>query len=506
MIRNELKKIIKKAAGKEAKIERPTDPLNGDYSTNIAIIAKLDADKIVGRIRQGPMLERIETKQGFINFFLSKGYLQKQLKEILKKKERFGSLDIGRKQAVQVEFISANPTGPLTLGNGRGGFCGDVLANVLKKAGYRAEKEYYVNDRGEQIRKLGYSVIGGVGAVYKGDYIDGLKKRVKGDNPDEVGERAGEIILEEMIKPTVEKMGIKYDNWFSEKSLYKKEDVYKVLDWLRKQDLAYENDGALWFRSTKYGDDKDRVLITASGDTTYLASDIAYFKDKMDRGFDLVIDLWGADHHGYVPRFKAMVKALGYKEEAWQVILMQLVRLFRKGKEVRMSKREGVYVTLDELIDEVGVDAARFFFLTRSPGSHLNFDLDLAKEQSEKNPVYYVQYAHARICSILRKSKTRKPKVKNLELLNHPSELKLIKQLIRLSEVIEDTAKDYQVQRLPQYAKDIAISFHQFYTECRVLNENNKELTQARLALVSATKIVLKNTLALMGITAPEKM
>lgn len=332
----------------------------------------------------------------------------------------------------------------------------------------------------------------------------------RSETPSKAGERAVKIIFNKMIKPTIKRMGIKYDVWFSEKSLYKSKKVEKTLSHLKTKGLAYEKEGALWFASTKFGDDKDRVLVKADGEETYLASDIAYIKDKKDRGFDKIIYFWGADHHGYVGRMKSAASALGHNPDDFIFLIMQLVKLFKEGKEVRMSKRVGVYVLLDELLDEVGPDATRFFFLTRTYNTHLNFDLGLAKEKSQKNPVYYIQYAHARMASILGKVKRQKLKGKienqNLNLLTHSSELNLIKQLIKLPEVVEDTAGDYQVQRLPQYATDLATAFHRFYTDCHVIDKANKTLTQARLALVKATQITLKNTLALMGITAPNKM
>jgi arginyl-tRNA synthetase len=504
----------------EIKLEQSGAKEHGDYATNIALlvvkevkknpleIAKLIISKF--KIQNSKFLDKVEVVEpGFINFFISKEYLQAWLGEILKQGEKFGALKIGKEQKINVEFISANPTGPLTLGNGRGGFCGDVLANVLEKAGFKVAREYYINNVGEQIRKLGHSVIGDSEAVYKGDYILNLRKGIKSVDVEKVGKIAAKIILKEILKPMVKKMGIKYDFWFEESKLYKDREVEGVLDFLKKKELVYSKEGALWFRSTKFLDDKDRVLVKEDGETTYFTSDVAYLKNKFKRGFARLIYIWGADHHGYVNRLKAAAEALGYQKEKVNIIIMQLVRLFRGGKEVRMSKRAGTYVTLNELIDEVGLDVARFFFLMRGAGSHLNFDLDLAKEQSEKNPVYYIQYAYARICSILRKLKTknekRKTTIQNLKLLEHPSELGLIKQLIRFPEIIEDTARDYQVQRLPQYAGDLANTFHQFYRDCRVMSED-KNLTQARLSLILATKQVIKNTLDLMGISAPEKM
>lgn len=539
MIRKEIVQLIEKSIKElqkakklpdfeisEILVEKPEEKSHGDYATNIAMtigrLVKKNPSEVAEKLRctiqdtKYKILDRIETAApGFINFFISKEYLQKQVEEILKQKDKFGNLKIGKGKKINVEFISANPTGPLTLGNGRGGFCGDVLANVLDKAGYEVEREYYINDVGEQIKKLGHSVIGDKEAVYRGLYVEELRMRLVGASvkeAEEVGRKSAEIILGETIKPQVLKMGIEFNVWFRESELYKKKEIDKILEELERKNLSYKKEGALWFQSTKFGDDKDRVLVKADGEKTYLASDIAYLKNKFKRGFDKLIYFFGADHYGYVGRIKAAAEALGFKKEQVEMIIMQLVRLIEGGKEMKMSKRTGFYVTIDELIGEVGLDVARFFFLARSPDTHLNFDLDLAKQQSEKNPVFYVQYAHARIRSILRKSEIpaspsggRNSKFENLELLTHPSELSLIKQLIRLPEIIEDTVEDYQVQRLPQYALDVATVFHQFYRDCRVISEE-KALTQARLSLVSATGIMLKNTLNLMGISAPEKM
>ncbi len=540
MIRNEIQKMIQKAVKSHWDIDLELDKIKidyppegfGDYSTNIALdLAKEarsnpmeTAEDIVEHLRQTNLFENVQVaKPGFINLFLAPACLQKQVGEILKKEDNFGSPEVGVGQKVQVEFISANPTGPLTLGNGRGGFYGDVLANVLQKAGFDVKREYYINDVGEQIKKLYHSVKKDDLAEYKGKYIDDpvFSKLLGMTGVDEistVGRAAAEIIVETMIKPTVEKkMKIKFDNWFSEAILYEKGKVDKILDLLKEKNLAYEKDGALWFKSTEFGDDKDRVLIKADGEKTYLASDIAYLKNKFERGFEKLVYVWGADHHGYIGRLKAAAVALGYDPEKVKIVIMQLVRLIVEGKEVKMSKRAGTYVTLDELLDEIHLDVARFFFLMYSPDSHMNFDLDLAKEQSEKNPVYYVQYAHARICSIFRKNTDEakfdpstalrtSAKDTNLDLLEHESELKLIKQLIRFPEIVEDVARDYQVHRLPNYALDLVRTFHKFYEECRVIDEKASELTRARLALVRATQITLKNTLDLMGISAPEKM
>jgi arginyl-tRNA synthetase len=564
MIRNEIQKIIQRAIKSRWDVDLDLEKIRidypptefGDYSTNVALvvakklgqkpmeIAKELTGHILGEEQEiiTAFVEGINLKvaePGFLNFFVGADTLLKELKFILEDGKNYGDSDIGEKKKIQVEFISANPTGPLTLGNGRGGFYGDVLGNVLQKAGFDIEREYYINDVGGQIEALGHSVLGDERAVYKGRNIEEVRaeldSRLRGNDKnddgndkessaEEIGKEAARIVLEEMIKPAIEeKMRIKFDNWFSEESLYERGKVDKILDFLKGKNFAYEKDGALWFKSTEFGDDKDRVLIKADGEKTYLASDIAYLKNKFERGFDKLIYVWGADHHGYVSRLKAAAKALGYDPDNMKIIIMQLVRLMSGGREIKMSKRAGTYVTVDELLDEVGLDAARFFFLMHSPDAHMNFDLDLAKEQSEKNPVYYVQYAHARICSIFKKYGAEfDGKNVKLELLDHESEMKLIKQLIKFPEIIEDTAKDYQVHRLPHYALDLVRTFHKFYEDCRVLapsvaeglapsavegiDEKTPDLTQARLSLVRATQIVLKNALDLIGISAPEKM
>ena len=449
----------------------------------------------------------------FFNFFLSKEYLQSQIAEILKQKERFGQLDIGKGKKVQVELISANPTGPLTVGNARGGPFGDVLANILKKAGFAVEKAYYINDYGMQILTLGHSVLKDKDARYKGDYIDYLNAKIKEKDPYKAGQKAARIILIEMIKKTTDNLGINYDEWFSESELYKKGEVDKAIELLRKKNLIYKKEGALWFKATKFADSRDRVIVKENGEKTYLAGDIAYHRYKFEKKkFDKVINIWGADHAGDVAGLKAGVEALGHKGKL-KVILLQFVTLFEDREKLKMSKRAGIYVTMDELLKTAGKDVVRFFFLTKSANTHLNFDLSLAKEQSEKNPVYYVQYAYARICSILRNAESYKLNAISYKLLTHPSELNLIKQLIRLPEIIEDTAQDHQVQRVPKYAADLAVSFSQFYRDCRVLRSNyakedkvDKELSEARLGLTLAVKVALKNTLDLMGISTPKKM
>src|SRR3989338_383566 len=526
-IRNQIQKTLGKTFGlPDAEITRAENPSFGDYSTNAVLkLAKKEnknpmelAQEIVQKLLMYDinMFAKIEVAPpGFINFTLAPDFLAKQVEEILDVKEKYGASDLGEGKNVQVEFISANPTGPLTLGNGRGGFFGDVLANVLSRAGYSVKREYFVNDAGYQVEVLGHSILKNEKAQYKGEYVDKLNKEIVcwycSKNPKKVGQKAAKYILKNLIQPTIgERMKIKFDAWVSEKEIRQSGEMEKVLQLLKDRNLTYEQDGATWFCSTKFGDDKDRVLITSVKErrkpsATYILADIAYhYKKFTEDKFDKVIDIWGADHHGYIARLQAAGKALGaWDEKKLEIIIMQLVRLMRDGQEVKMSKRLGTYITLDELLEEIPLDVARFFFLVRAPNTHMDFDLDLAKEQSQKNPVYYVQYAYARICSILRKAPesgspplggVRGDFTSNSSLLkrkvgrdlisqdplplpegeikrggeksdtslsvkggwegfsfNHPSELALIKQLIRLPEIIVDTAVDYQVHRLPQY-------------------------------------------------------
>lgn len=540
MIKDQIQKLIKKAIKElqkekklpkfdisEITIEYPREKAFGDYACNVAMqiakqakkspldVAKSLVTKLLDYSIAKLLFSKVEAvKPGFINFTLKPEWLAEQISEILKSGDDFGKINIGKGKKVQVEFISANPTGPLTMGNGRGAFTGDSLASVLKKAGFKVQREYYWNDsiQSSLILGLGES-IKGITKVYGGPYIKKLpekikkkyKKNVKDLTVEQISRYASEIIKKEIKEVIEKKLKIKFDNWFSEQKLYDKKEIDKALVFLKKKRLVCYKERACWFKSTKYGDTEDRVLIRADGKPTYFLDDIAYLRDKFKRGFDKVIDIWGADHAGYVQRMQGAVEALGHKGKL-DTLICQLVRLIKSGKVLRMSKRKGIYITLEELVDEVGLDVARFFFLQHSLDTHMDFDLDLAKERSEKNPVFYVQYAHARISSILRKAKTGpKLSIINYQLLKHPAELDLICQLIKFPEIIEDAAKDYGVHRLPYYTLKLAASFHDFYEKCRVISDD-KELTQARLALVQATKIVLKNVLGVMGISAPEKM
>ena len=544
MIREQIKKLIlaalKKVGIKADKnldsylITRPKQYGFGDFSCAAALALKNEgenpqeiAKKLIGILEENKTLKKYVSQikidgPGFINFYLSEEFLQNQIKEILKAGEKYGENNLGKNKKVQVEFISANPTGPLTLGNGRGGVFGDVLGNVLKSSGYDVTKEYYINDAGGQIEALGHSVLKDDRAEYKGEYIDQLNKEIlkqvqddksgvfddKKTDAVEVGQRAQKIILKQ-IKKTVAAMGIKFSQWFSEKKeLRDTGKVQKNLERMKKVGVAYEKEGALWFRATEFGDEKDRVLVKGDGQPTYFGVDCAHHYSKfMEQKFDRAINIWGADHHGDVARVKGFAQFLGVGDKL-EFILMQFVRLVQDGQEVRMSKRKGTYITVDEVLETVGRDASRFFMLMYSPTTHMDFDLDLAREQSQKNPVYYVQYGYARISAILRKSDNFQFPIsnfQNLESLTKKEELDLIRQLIKYPEIVADTAQDYQVHRVPQYARELVAAFHQFYENCRVLDDK-RDLREARLQLIGATKIVLKNLLDLMGVSAPEKM
>jgi len=521
-------------------VEVPENKEHGDYTTNIVfaltkILRKSPqeiAEYLISKLKKQKIKDfyKIEAKNGFINFFLSPGCLHRQIKEILKQKDKYGFSGEGKGKKIQVEFISANPTGPLTIGNGRGGFYGDTLANILESQGYKVIREYYINDRGEQILSLGRSIKKAQGSrlsipgteeavagmvpgisenLYKGEYINELAKQIdKKLNAEEAGQKAVELILKTYIKPAIKRLGIKFDNWFSEKSLYKNDKYGEVMKSLMQRDFIYEKDSATWMKTSQLGDSEDRVLIKKDGSETYFLSDILYHFNKFKiRKFDKVIDIWGADHHGYAPRLIAALKALGIPEDNLEIIISQLVRLVKNGKEVKISKRAGTFVTLEELIEEVGLDAARFFFLMYSSNTHMDFDMELAKQRSEKNPVYYIQYAHARLYGILRKAHPTgdHPKGEKFELLKEKGELNLIRKLAEFPELLSEVSRNYEVHRLPRYSLELAREFHNFYEKYQVITED-KSLTSARLALAMATKIVLAGTLNLMGIKAPDKM
>lgn len=513
---------------------------HGDFAANIAMLmakeAKMNprqvAQLIIEKFSQdGTSVEKIELAgPGFINFYLSSNWLYDVLPLVEKQDENYGASEVGKGIKVQVEFVSANPTGLLHMGNARGAALGDTLANLLAKAGYLVSKEFYINDAGNQIenfgkslearyfQELGHDVLFPEEGYHGQDIIETVRSIIAKEGEaylkmeqEERRQKLIEIALNEKIiaiKTALENFGVQYDVWFSESTLHESGAIAEVIEELRKQDLIYEQEGALWFRSSRFGsDDKDEVVVRSNGTPTYFAADIAYHKNKFDRGFDWVINIWGADHHGHVARMKGAVEAVGYNPDNLTVILMQLVRLFRGGEIVRMSKRTGQYITLTELVEEVGKDAARYFFVMRNPDSHLEFDLDLAKQESSENPVYYVQYAHARICSILKAVGQELPQAAkvSLELLQEPAELELIRKIADFPDEIAQAAKALEPHRMARYAHDLASTFHTFYNSCRVLTDD-AELKKSRLVLVNATRITLRNVLTLLGVNAPDRM
>ncbi len=515
MIREKIKTLIKEKIGREAVLERPLYSQFGDYSTNLALKEKINPQKIVKKLSQSPLFDKVEAAgPGFINFHLSSEALKEELKVALRQKNDYGKLKAEKKEKIQVEFISANPTGPLTVGNGRGGPWGDVLAKVLEKAGHQVKKAYYVNDYGRQIELLGHSILGGKQSVYQGEYIKELAKKIissrkKPADPYQVGQLAAQEILENSIKKTIARMKIKFDQWIFESCLYQSGQAEEMLAFLRKKGLICEKDGALWFKSSSLGDRRDRVVVRKDGTKTYLLGDLALHRLKFEKEkFDRAINVWGADHHGDVAALEAGVKTLG-RDNKLETILLQFVTVLERGEKRKMSKRSGFYVTMDELLDQAGADAVRFFFLEKSVNTHLTFDIKLAQERSSKNPVYYVQYAYARACRVLEKARAKSLSPSFLtgkDFFKEKTEKELLRHLVKLPEIIEETACDYQLQRLPRYAFELAGLFHKFYEQCPVLSGEKKEVVQLRLALVSAAKQVLKNTLSLMGISAPKRM
>jgi len=520
-------------------LEVPREKVHGDFATNLAMILAKKAGQPPRKIAETIVqffpvgknwVRKVEVAgPGFINFFLEPSWLYQVLPEVEEEGENYGCSQIGKGKKVQVEFVSANPTGLLHMGNARGAALGDTLANILAAAGYDVTREFYVNDAGNQIEVFGRSLEARYLQLlgqdvpfpedgYPGeDLVECMRNLIN-----EVGDKylkvdpqlRREHLIRYALKEKLQQMekdladfGVIYDVWFSEQSLHDSGAIEEVLKELKEKGYLYEKDGALWFRASLFGEEKDEVLVRSNGVPTYFAADIAYHKNKFDRGFDQVINIWGADHHGHVSRLKGALKALGYDPNRLQIIIMQLVRLFRGGELVRMSKRSGEYITLRDLVEEVGRDAARFFFVMRSADSHLDFDMDLAKKQSEENPVYYVQYAHARICSILRQVKGELPRAGEvpLEALQEPAELELIRKIADYPGEVIFAATHLEPHRLAHYAYELATLFHGFYTTCRVLTDD-PDLRRARLVLVNATRITLRNVLSLLGVSAPERM
>jgi arginyl-tRNA synthetase len=529
-------------------IERPKDPANGDFASTLplrlargAMKPPLDvARAIAAHIPADPTIdEPAIAPPGFINLRLSNTFVQAQVEHIISAGPTYADLAIGAGKKAQVEFVSANPTGPLHVGNGRGAAIGDALAAVLGAAGYEVSREYYVNDAGTQADTFSETLYARYQQQfgrnvdipkdgYPGEYMVDLAKAIKDEAGNSFlqpeGEPAvpgiGTLGIELMvrgIRQTLDSFGVKYDRWYSEKSLYDPEGAYDTaMGILREKGLLADREGALWFSSSELGEDKDNVVVRSDGHPTYYASDIAYHWDKfVRRGFDLVIDVWGADHHGHVSRLKTATKALGVDPEALHVLLYQLVFLKRSGESVKLSKRSGELVTLEELISDVGADAAKFFFLLRSPGAQMDFDLDLAVKQSSENPVFYVQYAHARLCSMLERAREQglTPDGGDVSHLTQPSELALIREMMRLTDIIEVVVTSLEPQQLPHYAMSLANAFHAFNDAFKQANDSSLKVitddvatTKARLRLVLAARISLARVLGLMGMTAPERM
>ena len=554
LIRNQLLELLKNAIApllaedqkadvlSSVDLEIPKVAQHGDYASNIALaLARVlkrkpreIAEQIVANLEDPhAILDHTEIAgPGFINFFLKADAWKQILLEILAQPDSYGRQDLGKGKRVQVEFVSANPTGPLHIGHGRGAATGDVLAAILAACGYTVEREYYINDAGNQMDTLGRSLyyryqqlLGSDIAFPEGHYQGAYMRDLAGEFLEVHGDQYRQAPLEEVldrftrfagdrildgIREDLQAFGITFDVWFSENSLHDRDLILRTIEDLQANGHVYEQDGAKWFRSTAFGDEKDRVVIRANGVSTYFASDLAYHKDKFDRGFDLVIDIWGADHHGYVPRMLAGAEALGRARSDLRIILVQLVNLLRGGNPVAMSTRSGEFVTLREVIDEVGRDAARFIFLTRRSDSPLDFDLETAKLQSNDNPVFYVQYAHARLCSVFEVARERGMALNDrpealLDLLTAPQELALMKLLGEYPEVVANSARFLEPHRIPYYLYELVSTFHSYYNQNRIIGED-LELTRARLVLATAIRTVLRNALELLGVSAPEKM
>jgi len=523
-------------------LEVPREKGHGDFAANIAMLlakqAKMAPRQVAEALKPnidtaGTWVAKMEIAgPGFINFFLDYKWLYGVLPEIDAGGDRYGTSDVGAGKKVQVEFVSANPTGLLHMGNARGAALGDTMASLLQAAGFEVEREFYINDAGNQIenfakslearyfQQLGQDVPFPEEGYHGQDIIDTVKGLIakEGDRylTMETGLRREMLVRYALaeklaaIRTTLEGFGVKYDVWFSEQSLHDSGAVEKVLKDLQDKGYIYENEGALWFKATAFGDEKDEVVVRSNGTPTYFAADIAYHRNKFERGFNRVINIWGADHHGHVKRLKGAMKAIGYDPAALDVVIMQLVRLFKGSEIVRMSKRSGEFVTLEELIADVGRDVARYFFVMRSADSHLDFDLDLAKSQSNENPVFYIQYAHARICSILRQLAEKGDVLPRagevgLEVLKEPAELELIRKMADFPGEVAESAVNLEPHRIARYAHELAGLFHSFYNSHRVMGDD-RALQDARLVLVDATRTVIRNALKLMGLSAPESM
>jgi len=526
-------------------LQTPRDPRHGDIATNIALAvanevgepARALAERLVSHLRlPGDLIEKVEVAgPGFINFTLAPAYLRGVARAVLEQGDHYGRSDAGGGKSLLLEFVSANPTGPIAVVQGRAAAIGDTLAKLFEHTGWRVSREYYINDalNSTQIQRFAETLearylqkFGQQVSVpedgYQGDYVVDMAEELAQTEGDRYLRMSREERLAALYQYSLSSIvasqrrdmdafGVRFDTWFHESALYENHEVEAAIEALNVRGYTYEADGALWLKANELGDEQDHVLVRSDGRPGYLAADIAYHKNKFDRGFDRLIDIWGPDHQGHVRRTKAGVRALGYDPSRFEILIHQIVRLFRGSEMVRMSKRAGDIIPLSALLEDVGADAARFFFLMQSLDSHLDFDLELAKKQANDNPVYYVQYAHARICSILREAQERgvgaggTNPAPNLDRLGEPDELALIRKLAELAEEIADAAERYEPHRMTRYAREIASVFHGFYTNCRVLTDD-AALTAARLSLVQATLTVLRTVLRLLGVSAPEKM
>ncbi|MCF7827257.1 MAG: arginine--tRNA ligase [Candidatus Marinimicrobia bacterium] len=519
-------------------LSRPKKAENGDWATNIAMALARDlkrspmqiAEELMDGLDLDPgIVEKFEIlNPGFINFFQSADYLSSQIRKILKEKDDYGKSNFGSGKTAQVEFVSANPTGPLTVGHGRQTVLGDTLANILTWSGYEVTREYYFNNAGRQMRLLGESLkarylelkgesISLPDGGYEGAYLIDIAQDLLNEQPDltadtdvELFKSYAETSIFTNIKSSLERIGVVHDVFYNERSLYETGKIDEVLSILGERGLLYEKDGATWFKTSELGIEQDRVLVKSTGEPTYRLPDIAYHREKVARGFDLVVDIFGADHIDAYPDVLTALKVMGLKYEHIEVVIHQFVTLLRSGEVVKMSTRKANFVTLDELIDEVGADVVRYFYIMRSASSHLNFDLDLAKRQTEENPVFYLQYAHARISSIFRRAQERgldsDTENADLSLLNEEFAVALINKALEFPEVIDHCRRSLEVHHLPGYLSELATALHKFYTEYKVIDLEQPELSKARLALLEAVQIILRSGLRILGISAPEQM
>ena len=526
----------------EVVVEKPKEEKFGDFSTSLAMgLSKSERRKpyevaeILSRHLQSSeeyIASVTIAGPGFLNLIMKPIFFLERLVKVAEQGDQYGSSNAGQGKKVLLEFVSANPTGPLHVGHGRGAAVGDMLGRLLDKAGYDVSTEYYINDVGNQMNTLGRStwaryleLQGKVNEFpadyYQGDYIKDIARDIKNKHGNEFLNKTEEQVLSffreyalgsvlDGIKKDLSDFDVSFDRWFSEKNLYDQKLVDTSVNWLREEKHVYEKDGAVWLKSSKFNDEKDRVLIKQSGEKTYFCSDIAYHKNKIDRGFEWIVDLWGADHHGYVPRMKSALKAMGYDESVFKVMLIQFVSLKRGGEKVSMSTRSGEFETLAEVIKDVGLDATRFFFLMRSSDTHLDFDLELAKKESADNPVFYIQYAHARICSIFRKATENGIKLLDsadidLSPLKNEEEFIMIKKILSFGETIEKSAELLEVHRIAFYLKDLVGTFHRYYSRNRIVSDDHA-LSSARLFLMNCLRITIRNGLSVMGVSAPDRM